>query len=364
MADAWDFEVSRADLGAVRIKQGTLTPLNPGEIRLKVDRFAFTANNITYASMGESMAYWRFFPAEAGWGRVPVWGFATIAESRCEGLSVGERIYGYLPMGTHLVLQPTRINAASFVDATAHRQGLAAAYNLYNRCAGDPGYEAAFEDLQALLKPLYVTSFMIDDQLAEHDFFGARQVVISSASSKTAFALAHALKQRAGGASGGPRVIGLTAASNRAFVQGLGCYDETVIYDDLKNLDAAQPTAFVDMAGNGPIRNALHEHFRDNMTFSLMVGLAHRDQRASMAGLPGAKPILFFAPDRLKKRGQDWGREGLFQRIDAAWRPFVRAASGWLQISTGHGPAAFEPVYRAMLDGRAPPADAQMLAVE
>ncbi|WP_430396815.1 DUF2855 family protein [Ferrovibrio sp.] len=356
---AWDFEVARGDLAVTRIVEHELPPLQDGEIRLHIDRFAFTANNITYAAMGDSMAYWRFYPAaDPAWGRVPVWGFADIAESRCDGLNPGERIYGYWPMGSHATLKPGRITPASFVETAEHRAGLAAAYNSYTRCAADPGYEAAFEDLQALLKPLYVTSFLIDDQLADTEYFGAEQLIIASASSKTAFALAHAAHQRAAR----PRIIGLTAESNRGFVEKLGCYDAAVSYDALNSLDATKPAVFVDMAGNGPVRNALHGHFRDNMKFSLMVGLSHRDKRASMADLPGPKPVLFFAPDRLKVRGQEWGRDGLNSRIDAAWRPFVRAAAGWLKVSTGHGPDGFARVYAAMLDGKAPPAEAWMLA--
>lgn len=358
MTAEWQFEVSRADLAVTRIAEAEAPALLSGQVRLHIERFAFTANNITYASMGESMAYWQFYPAaDTAWGRVPVWGFATITETQCDGLSIGERIYGYWPMGSHAVLTPGRITASSFVESGAGRQSLAAAYNLYTRCAADPAYDAANEDLQALLKPLYVTSFLIDDLLAAENFFGASQIVISSASSKTAFALAHALHSR----SERPRLIGLTAAGNRGFVAGLGLYDAVVDYAALGSIDAAQPTAFIDMAGNGDIRNALHRHCGDNMKFSLMVGLAHRDKRASMAGLPGAKPVLFFAPERLKQRGQDWGRAGLEQRIDAAWRPFVAAARPWLKIHEGRGPQAFAACYARMLAGSTPPDEAWML---
>ncbi|MBP7063006.1 DUF2855 family protein [Ferrovibrio sp.] len=358
MSAEWQFEISRSDLAVTRIAETAAAPLLPGQIRLRIERFAFTANNITYASMGESMGYWQFYPAaDAAWGRVPVWGFASIVESTCAELGEGERIYGYWPMGSHVVLTPGRISASSFVESTAGRAKLAAAYNLYTRCAADPAYDAALEDLQALLKPLYVTSFLIDDLLAAEDFFAASQIVISSASSKTAFALAHALHGRANR----PRLIGLTAAGNHGFVAGLGLYDAVVPYDALDRIDAAQPTAFVDMAGNGPVRNALHRHCGDNLKFSLMVGLAHRDKRASMEGLPGAKPVLFFAPERLKQRGQDWGRAGLEQRIDAAWRPFVAAARSWLHIHEGHGPQAFAACYARMLAGNTPPDEAWML---
>src|SRR5205814_1866348 len=147
-------------------------PLADGEARLTIAQFALTANNVTYAAFGESMNYWQFFPTEdAMWGCVPVWGFATVSESRMAGVDVGARVYGYLPMGTHLVVQPQRLHAGGFVDGATHRQALPAAYNQLRLCATDAGYDSARESHQALLEPLFVTSFLIDDFLANNAFF-------------------------------------------------------------------------------------------------------------------------------------------------------------------------------------------------
>lgn len=74
-----------------------------GQAQLRIEHFALTANNITCAAFGESMRYWQFFRAGDRWGCIPVWGFATVTESRAEGAAVGERVYGHLPMATHLV---------------------------------------------------------------------------------------------------------------------------------------------------------------------------------------------------------------------------------------------------------------------
>jgi hypothetical protein len=44
-----------------------------GDILMKVEQFAFTANNMTYALMGGATGwYWYFFPAPRGWGRKSV----------------------------------------------------------------------------------------------------------------------------------------------------------------------------------------------------------------------------------------------------------------------------------------------------
>ena len=179
-------------------------PLFTGQARLALDTFALTANNITYAAFGEVMKYWQFFPSgDSALGCLPVWGFATVVESRVDGLAVGRRVWGYYPAGTHLVVAPSRVSARGFVDGAPHRQELALVYNQYIFCDADPGWKSELEGLQAVLRPLFTTSSLIDDFLADNQFFGAQQLLLSSASSKTAFATAHCLALRRG--TPGPR---------------------------------------------------------------------------------------------------------------------------------------------------------------
>src|SRR5207244_3489632 len=139
----------------------------------------------------------------------------------------------------------------SLRDDAAHRQDVSPVYNSYARVSGNPDFEGRAGDYQALLRPLFTLSFLVDDFLAENEFFGAKSVMLSSASSKTSFGLAHLLRQRKN-----VRVIGLTSASNAAFVQSLGCYDEVVSYDGVTSLPANAPVAYVDVAGNSPLREA------------------------------------------------------------------------------------------------------------
>ena len=86
--------VKRADLSDARIVSLDMpdTPA-PGTCILRVDQFALTANNITYAVAPEAMGYWNFFPVdEEGFGRVPVWGFAEVIASAVEDIAVGTQI--------------------------------------------------------------------------------------------------------------------------------------------------------------------------------------------------------------------------------------------------------------------------------
>src|SRR5258705_6357796 len=133
MNDAVDFQVRRDDLRTARlcdVQPARLEPA-PGQALLRVDHFAFTANNITYAVAGDMLSYWNFFPAEPGWGRVPVWGFADVVASRCDGVRAGARFYGYYPMSTHLLLQPVPAHDAGFIDGAPPRPAMAAAPHPY-----------------------------------------------------------------------------------------------------------------------------------------------------------------------------------------------------------------------------------------
>lgn len=304
-----DFVVAKDDLAQCKLVATALPAadgLPPDALLVKVDRFAFTANNITYAVLGDELKYWQLFPApqgsdnqafgsqgsgNQGFGNIPVWGFGEVIASRHPNVAVGERLFGYFPMATHLVIEAAEISKRGLRDGAAHRQGVAPVYNAYARVTGDPAYAGRQGDYQALLRPLFMLSFLVDDFLAENDDFGARAVLLSSASSKTAFGLAHLLRTR------GRKVIGLTSAGNAGFVTSLGCYDEIVTYDRVTSLPPDVPAAFVDMAGNSALRATLHRHFGDQMKCSARVGLTHRATDADEGEMPGAKPRWFFAPD-------------------------------------------------------------------
>ncbi|MCC6846877.1 MAG: DUF2855 family protein [Deltaproteobacteria bacterium] len=360
-ADTMDFLVRRDDLHRTAFASAARPALGDGEARLAIDVFGFTANNVTYAAIGEMLRYWEFFPAADGWGRVPVWGFANVVESRHPGVAVGERVYGYLPMSTHLVVRPDHVRPDGFTDVTPHRTALPPVYNRYLRVGVPSADEPAREDGSMLLRPLFATAFLLDDLLVEQAFFGARAIALSSASSKTAIGLAALLAARADRAY---RVIGLTSAGNAAFVGGLGYYDRASTYDALEGLAADEPTVFVDLAGNGAVRDAVHRRLGDRLRYSCSVGLTHHERMAlPPADLPGPAPAFFFAPDRIEKRTREWGPAGLQERLDAALGRFVAESGRWMHIRRGRGPADVERVYRTVLDGRAHPADGHVLAL-
>ena len=329
--------------------------LAEGEVLLNVDRFSFTANNITYAALGEAFHYWDFFPVERPWGQIPVWGFADVTASRHPEVAVGDRIYGYLPMARQLRVEPGRLSKSGFTDIAAHRKGLAGIYNQYVFTANDPAYRPEHEAFQMLLRPLLVTSFLLDDFLAREDFFGAEQVILTSASSKTALGLAFMLNHQRESRGQPKTLTALTSPGNVGFVRGLGYYDRVVAYDDLETLDAEQPSVSVDFAGNGQVLSRLHEHFGDQLQFSSLVGASHWDQRSGGKGLPGPKPELFFAPKYWEQAAGEYGTAGLMQRFAALWAPLVASMESWMTINEVRGAEAVTRAYEDTLEGRVSP---------
>jgi hypothetical protein len=352
--------VQKSQLAITQLVTTPDAPLAPEQIRVRVDSFALTSNNITYAAFGDAMSYWQFYPTgEEGWGVVPVWGFGTVVQSLHPGVAVGERLYGYWPMASSAVLSPARVTGSSFLDGAAHRAALHTVYNQFLRTRADPFYRADNEALQALLRPLFITSWLIDDFLADNQFFGASVMLLSSASSKTAYGTAFQLKSRSG-----IEVVGLTSAANRAFCEGLGCYHRVLTYEQLDQIPAESACVYVDFAGSAELRRAIHTRFA-NLRFSSSIGGTHVEQLGGARDLPGPRATLFFAPAQIKKRQGDWGGDVLGQRLLTAWQNFLArvADPAWLTVAQHRGPDAVLAAYAQVLAGGGDPRVGHMLSM-
>jgi hypothetical protein len=339
-------EVRRGHLDEVRVVDRPHPPLHEGQARLHIESFALTANNVTYAAMGGPMRYWDFFPADdLAWGRVPVWGFGEVVESHTDAVLMGERVYGYFPMGAELVVTPGRADSSGFTDLTSHRQPMAAVYNRYQRVADEPHHTA--DALRMVLNPLFVTGFLIADAIDDDPDGRAKRVIVSSASSKTALAVAWSLR------SLGVSTVGLTSPSRLDAVAGLDVWSEVIGYDETRRVgDHLVPTVYVDIAGNAEVTRQVHTVLADHLTRSLTVGITHWDQLA-MAGAepPGVGREMFFAPARIAKRQQDWGRGGLDTRMSQTWSEFATWAQTWLEVQRVHGPEAVALLWRKLVVG-------------
>ncbi len=353
-----DFLIALDDLHRCRIAEGPRAALQHGEARLEVERFGLTANNVTYAKFGEAMSYWRFFPAEEGWGRMPVWGFAVVSESNHDALEAGARVYGYLPPSSELIVAPAHVDERGFRDAAPHRAELPGTYNVYSNTATDPFHDAEREELEMLMRPLFFTSWLLDDFLADAGLLEGNAIVLSSASSKTAIGLAFLLSRR-----DRVEVIGLSSRRGAEFARGLGCYTDVLAYDEVSSL-LARGTVYVDMAGDANVREHIHRHLGSSLAHSAVVGATHHDRLAALPeDLPGPRPTFFFAPDQVRKRTEEWGIDELQKRLAEAWAPFLEWTGGWLEVIDASGPQALEEAYLALLDGNVDPAHAHVISL-
>lgn len=330
-------------------------PLPDDEILLKVTRFAVTTNNITYAAFGDAMQYWQFFPAgNEAWGHMPVWGFADVVRSRIPGIAVGERFYGYLPIASHVRMKPVRVTQRGFYDGCEHRQALTSAYNQYARCSADPVYAPALENYQALLRPLFITSFMLGDFLRDNGYFGATRLVFSSASSKTALGTAYCMMD-----DHDVDMLALTSTRNRAFVENLGCYRKTYTYDDLEQMPADRPTLYVDFSGDEDLRSRIHRHLGAALVYDCLAGSTQNSEFLRKSQLPGPQPKFYFAPTQIRKRNRDWGPQEVTKRFNDAQMRFIdhlhAAGKEWLDVIESRGFSAAQRVIEDLYAGRSEP---------
>ncbi len=346
-----DILISKSNLTATRIEPAPVSRLASGEARLRIERLAITSNTVTYAVAGDAFGYWKFFPAPEGFGKAPAWGFGVVEESLAEGVAQGERFYGYFPVASHLTVVPDKADASGFSDSAAHRQGLSPVYNRYQRTSADPGYALDDEAVIAAFRPLFTTAFLLDAMLREANGFGAAQAVLSSASSKTSYGLAFLCQRR------GFPVLGLTGASNVAFVEGLGLYSAVASYDQLGLLDPATASAYVDMAGSAPVTRAVHDHFGPALKHSSIVGVTHWTAPRSDEPPPGVAPALFFAPDHAVRLSKALGADGFQAQVGEAFAAFRQHIMPRLTVRHVEGPEAAAAAFSTTAAGAVNPAE-------
>ena len=347
------FEIDRRDIRTTRwVTTTPPTSLVEGQVLLKLERAALTSNNVSYALSGDMLDYWGFFPTEQPWGRLPVMGFGTVEASAHPEVKVGGRYFGFFPLADHHVVL-ARPNAGGFRDDASWRIKHAAAYRNF-----DVAPVTAQDDALLLFRGLFITSYLLEDFLREQHHFGATQVVVISASSKTAIALAHCL-----GKFSGVDVVGLTADRNRDFVRDTGEYHQVLSYDEIESMPK-KPTVIVDMAGNMQALTKVYSVLEGHVKHCASVGATHWDAPRHGVTIPDPKPQFFFAPSQLSKRGNEWGREVLNGRIADALSRFVDSTHPWLKIRRAVGSESIGELYSAFVRGDVPAQDGNIISFE
>lgn len=353
--NALDFVVKIDDLQETKLVEKVYSDeLLSNEVLLEIDKFSFTSNNITYGVVGDKMNYWKFFSAPSGYGIIPVWGLANVIVSNHPDVKVGQRFYGYYPMSTHLLVSINNASIKGFVDNSEHRQTLPSIYNFYTNTDHDPSFSPETEKLISIFRPLFVTSFLIDDHLAEQNFYMANDIIITSASSKTALALACLLAHRKKENDFNFNLLGLTSNKNIKFVDQLGCYDQTMSYDSISLLNTGKKFVVIDFSGNHNNQFQLQTLLNDNLVYNCLVGFVDWQNLQGESPLP-KKGEFFFAPTYAGKRQKEWGISGFQQKIGIAWQQFINAIQSTISIKEHIGVQELEKLYSDILNGKIDP---------
>jgi hypothetical protein len=352
-------EVSRSEYAKTRLVEEPRSDLAPGQVRFRIDRFALTANNVTYAVVGDMLGYWDFFPAEKGWGRIPCMGWAEVIESNHPDVAVGGRYYGWYPLARTIDMTVTPIDQG-LRDDGEHRTAHAAPYRTYMVSERDPFYQPGDdgEGRQTLLRGVFITGFLADDFFAGNDYFGAKHAIVLSASSKTAISYATSARKQ-----GLESITGVTSAGNLDFCKELGCYDRLVTYDDLSGLPESGDAVIVDMAGNAEVLEKVHVALGERLKYSMMIGMSHHDSDRDSAPSVGPAPELFFAPSQMEKRMKDWGPDGYRDRLSEAVASFADGSRKWLEVKHLNGTTAALGAWDALIQGKVRPNIGQVVSL-
>ena len=352
-----ELQTLKTDLNKTRIVTQQLgNDIDENEVLLKVEKFSFTANNVTYGVAGDAIGYWQFFPPTENlnneWGCIPMWGFAEVVSSNNDDIKNGERIFGYFPPANNLLVNPIKISPQSFIDGKEHRKELPPVYNNYVRLNGEENYDSSMDNVRALLFPLHITAFCLCDALEEQAYEGASQVIIISASSKTGIGLAQGLADNADS----PKIVGLTSTNNTNFLEELGCYDEVISYDQLEKINNQDLSVMVDMSGNREILSSIQDSLGNNMVKCLTVGMTHWNKGGTVEDALAEAELqdrteFFFAPSHIQKRNSDWGVEGYNKRTSIFMSKRAEQSREWMQIKEISGLDKFIQTYQEIVSG-------------
>jgi len=352
--------IRKSDPADCKIATIPLAELDEGEVRVKIEKFGLTSNNVTYAALGGTMAYTEFFPLaeDPAYACLTVWGMATIEESRAEGISAGDRCYGFFPAAGRAVFRVADATGSGFRVDRPDIPSEYDFYHVYNMVGRDPFHVAGSEELMVVLRPLFLTGLLLADYLEVLEYFDAKHVLISASASKTSFGLAHALHT-----AGTARVVGLASDVSKAAAERMGVYDEVVTYEQVDGL-RVEDSVYVDVCGKPELRPRLAEHLGGALKRIIAVGMTSW-REAKFEGLTkteGIETEFFFAPAWTERRRKEAG-DAFLGKLVGDWQAEAQAAKAVFAVSESSGADALLAAYTGFVDGDARPDAAQVHAL-
>jgi Protein of unknown function (DUF2855) len=229
-----------------------------------------------------------------------------------------------------------------------------------------------------LYRPLFWTSYWCEDWIYSSNYrAGVSHILISSASSKTAFCLAYLVGKRIrrGEINKDTKIIGLTSKRNVDFTKRLQLYHEVLDYDSFTSAHSFQggqdiKWLYVDVAGNKKLNKRIHAHFASpytgKLTANIALGLTNL-QPSTAETTPerlGTNPFnvskdantltlwpreeFFFMPEWLDIRRHQIPILEIFRRQNQAWKELMEDCVGWVELKRVYGAAGIEEAYRKL----------------
>ena len=348
------FLVNKYDLFETTFSEEKIPISKENEVILEIERYAFTSNNITYGVIGDTLGYWNFFPAEEPYGIIPVWGFANVTSSNNEYILDGDRFYGYFPMSRYLKVIPKKVNDFGFIDDSNHRRKLPPVYNHYSKII-----KHADESLEyhPLIKPLFLTSFLNYFFLQDEKFFDCDQIILTSASSKTALSLAFLLSKYK--SKDNKKIIAITSEKNMQFVSEIKFYDIVLSYDNAEENLKRSKSVIVDFAGNSDYLKKLSDHLGDGLKHVSLIGLADWSSKTNFKIIPNSK--FFFAPNHAEKRYREMGVKRTTLLSDELLKEFIMKVKNYIKLEYCNDPKDIHELYLKSLKGKIDPSKGYMV---
>ncbi|KAJ3220585.1 hypothetical protein HK099_004158 [Clydaea vesicula] len=284
---------------------------------------------------------------------MPVWGFGTVLKTKNASITLNERIFGYFPASKYIILCPVKVNYSNFMVSRPQVPVDRVVYNTYVRVKNNLAFQKNEEGI-SIFWPLWATAYNLVYMLNANKNWFAKNIIVTSASSKTSFCFAKEFGRR----NNGTRLIGLTSKANVDFVKSLKLYDVVLTYDNYKNLETDMKSLIVDVAGDRLLNSNLAKHLGDNRVQTVTVGMSHYEpNEKSLDARPAEetsrnRTSLFFAPVWILKRRDELGKEKAQELEEIAWNDTVQHLHNWIKFSKFKGPLTTEIVYQKAIAGK------------
>lgn len=210
----------------------------------------------------------------------------------------------------------------------------------------------------------------MEDYLYEANYKGLQNMLISSASSKTAFIVAYRMRLRRDLSNGALpiNIIGLTSRSNLSFTRRLGFYDQVFSYDqvdDVRKVSKLDNCLYIDVSGNQPLNASIAKSIGPKLTISLGMTSVEGGNASSFTGAGGNQEGFesFFMPEWLAVRLKQLGSKRLKEMQKVVWDQVMDDCRSWIIIDTYRGEEKVLEAYLKTLKGSVPPDKGQMFSL-